>query len=336
MHCHLWPDLTATCASPAPGQKISVNMFWCCHVTHFLFGKNKVNMVKPVPWTNSCVISIQSYLLCRTCGKQHRHTQMTVPFFHPSETLCNTSERFSFKEYFSVFFPFWRKKNALSFSQKIPATPKSKISELKILIKEEETWELQRALISKGLQLTEEEESWARNVSSNESLLSTFTISSTNSFIKCEVWLVLLAPIHSALLCTFKNKKKAAAPDFHTGRDQPHRTPGCAPGSQSPFTFVVLAHFKQTNPANLCARYCEQAPVCSQGRLATSLVKYHATHAALCLSPSSLVGMQSEPGGAMERQNKRFKKTGRETAQKEQQFLHFQLLLLYSCFYTYS
>lgn len=71
-----------------------------------------------------------------------------------------------------------------------------------------------------------------------------------------------------------------------------------------------------------------QAPVCSQGRLATLLVKYHATHAALCLSPSSLVGMQSEPGGAMERQKKRFKKTGRETAQKEQQFPHFPPLLL--------
>lgn len=103
---------------------------------------------------------------------------------------------------------------------------------------------------------------------------------------------------------------------------------GSAPGWRLPFTFVLLAHFKLTNPANLCARYRVQAPVCSQGRLATLLVKYHATHAALCLSPSSLVGMQSEPGGAMERQNKRFKKTGRETAQKEQQFLHFQLLLL--------
>lgn len=38
--------------------------------------------------------------------------------------------------------------------------------------------------------------------------------------------------------------------------------------------------------------------------------------------------MQSEPGGAVERQKKRFKKTGRETAQKEKQFLDFQLLLL--------
>lgn len=94
------------------------------------------------------------------------------------------------------------------------------------------------------------------------------------------------------------------------------------------FTFVLLAHFKLANATNLCARYCVQAPVCSQGRLATLLVKYHATHAALCLSPSSLVGMQSEPGGAMEWQKKRFKKTGRETAQKEKQFLHFQLLLL--------
>jgi len=47
-------------------------------------------------------------------------------------------------------------------------------------------------------------------------------------------------------------------------------------------------------------------------------VKYQATHAALCLSPSSLTGMQHETGRAMKRQkNKRFKKTGRETAQKE-------------------
>lgn len=89
--------------------------------------------------------------------------------------------------------------------------------------------------------------------------------------------------------------------------------------------FLLISNWQIQPIPVLC--YCVQAPVCSQGRLATLLVKYHATHAALCLSPSSLVGMQSEPGGAMERQKKRFKTTGRETAQKEQ-FLHFQLLLL--------
>ena len=93
--------------------------------------------------------------------------------------------------------------------------------------------------------------------------------------------------------------------------------------------FVFLARFKLTNPTNLAARDCLRVPVCSQCRLATLLVKYHATHAALCPSPSSLVGMQCEPGRAMKRQkNKRFKKTGRETAQEgKQQFLRFQLLL---------
>lgn len=109
------------------------------------------------------------------------------------------------------------------------------------------------------------------------------------------------------------------------------RTWGCAPGlGVSIYLFCVfLAHFKLTNPTNLAAGYRLRAPGCSQCRLATLLVKYQATHAALCLSPSSLVGMQYETGRAVKRQkNKRFIKTGRETAQKEkQQFLHFQLLL---------
>lgn len=130
--------------------------------------KNEVNMVKPVPWTNSCVISIQSYLLCRTCDKQHRHTWTTVPFFHLSETLCNTPKHFHFKEYSSQTFSnklfFKGKKKALSFGLKIHAAPENKTSELKSLIKEE-MWELQRSLISKGLQLTENEESWTRNAS---------------------------------------------------------------------------------------------------------------------------------------------------------------------------
>lgn len=199
-----------------------------------------------------------------------------------------------------------------------------------MLIKEEETWELQCALISKGLQLTEEEEGWARNVSNNKPLfychLSPSLLLTALSNVKPDCCYQFQNTLHQSL--HFKKEHEAAAPDFRAGRDQPGRASGCAPGWQLPFTFVLLAHFKLASPTNLCARYCVRAPVCSQGRLATLLLKYHATHAALCLSPSSLVGMQSEPGGAMERQKKRFKKTGRETAQKEQQFLDFQLLLL--------
>lgn len=319
MHCHLWPDLTASCASPAPGQKSSVKIFWCCHETHFLFCKIKVNTVKPGPWTNSCVISIQRYLLCHT-RKQHRLSHSST---HQKPSATHLSSFVSKDTSLSPFPIKWilKGKNALSFSLKIHAIPQSKTSELKMLIKEEETWELQCALLSKGLQLTsEEEEGWARNVLNNKPLfycqLSPSLLLTALSNVKSDCCYLFQNTLHQSV--HFKKKNEAAAPDLHAGRDQPRRAPGCAPGSQLLFTFVPLAHFKLRNPTNLCARYCVQAPVCSQGRLATLLVKYHATHAALCLSPSSLVGMQSEPGGAMERQKKTFKKTGRETAQKEQ------------------
>lgn len=126
-------------------------------------------------------------------------------------------------------------------------------------------------------------------------------------------------------------RSKAAAPDLTCTQ----RELSCARHQGVPWVcsyhllFVFLVHFKRANPTNLAARYCLRVPVCSQCRLATLLVKYHATHAAWCLSPSSLVGMQHETGRAMKQQkNKRFKKTGKETALKEkQQFLHFQFLL---------
>lgn len=166
-------------------------------------------MVKPVPWTNSCVISIQSYLPCRTCDKQHRHTRTTVPFFHPSETLCNTPKHFHFIKYSSQSFSnkvvskWKKKKNAPSFSLKIWATPESKMSKLKNLIKEEEI------CVTVCPHFKGPPTDWGGRGLSKKCfkkqtfiLLSIFTISSSKSSIKCEVWLVLPAPKHSALLCT--------------------------------------------------------------------------------------------------------------------------------------
>lgn len=137
------------------------------------------------------------------------------------------------------------------------------------------------------------------------------------------------------MLCTtlylLKMKSKAAAPNLTCTQTELSRArhQGVPWVCSYHLLFVFLVHFKRANPTNLAARYCLRVPVCSQCRLATLLLKYHATHAAWCLSPSSLVGMQHETGRAMKQQkNKRFKKTGKETALKEkQQFLHFQFLL---------
>lgn len=96
---------------------------------------------------------------------------------------------------------FLKEKKALSFSLKIPATSEIKTSKLKGLIKEEETGELQCALISEGLQLTKEEEGGARNASQNKPLFCSQFLPSLLLY-KCEA-LVLPAPKHSALLCTY-------------------------------------------------------------------------------------------------------------------------------------
>lgn len=251
-------------------------------------------MVKPVPWTNSCVISIQSYLLCHTCDKQHRHTWTTVPFFHLSETLCNTPKHFHFKEYSSQTFSnklfFKGKKKALSFGLKIHAAPENKTSELKSLIKEE-MWELQRSLISKGLQLTENEESWTRNASKPlfycQFLPSLLLRALSN--VKSDWCYQLQNTLHYCV--HFKKEKEAAAPDFHTGRDRPGRTSGCAPGSQLPNVYFCSSCSFQTGKCNQSLR----SLLCASSGLQPRQISHFAGE--IPRNTCCLVPVTQQPGG---------------------------------------
>lgn len=185
----------------------------------------------------------------------HSSTRQKPSATHPSTFVSkNTS--------LSLFPIKWilNEKNARSFSLKIHATPQSKTSELKMLIKEEETWELQCALISKDLQLTEEEEGWPRNVSNNKPLfychLSPPLLLTALSNVKPDCCYQFQNTLHQSV--HFKKEEEAAAPDSCAGRDQPGGHRGVPQvGSYRLLLFFSLISNWQVQPISVLATVCK-------------------------------------------------------------------------------